>query len=121
MGEESEPPRVTIDVRDGVADVRLNRPSRLKAIDRPLIDALGAAGEELAGDPRVRAVALSGEGRAFCAGRAFKAFETMAGDDSEARDLGHKPEGRITNPGQHAVWVWTELPVPVIAAVHGFA
>jgi enoyl-CoA hydratase/carnithine racemase len=68
-------------------------------------------------------VVLSGEGESCCAGLDFSMFSGMAGDgerDSQG-DPGDIPAGRITHRGQQICWVWQELPVPVIAAVHGHA
>ena len=118
--------RVSVRVENGVADVRLNRPEKMNALDPAMFDGLIEAGEAVKADPAVRAVVLSGEGRAFCAGLDFGSFQAMA-DAPAAPDrptgdveLGRK-EGRITNRGQHAAYVWREVPAPVIAAVHGVA
>jgi enoyl-CoA hydratase/carnithine racemase len=123
--------RVLTTIEDGIADVRLNRPDKLNALDGPMFQALVDAGESLKGDRSVRVVVLSGEGRGFCAGLDFSAFQSMAGDDAPAaaepsgddggRQLGAigQTDGRITHLGQQACWVWQELEVPVIAAVHG--
>jgi enoyl-CoA hydratase/carnithine racemase len=120
--------RVTCAVKDGVADVRLNRPDKLNALDVATFRALAETGEALKADRAVRAVVLSGEGRAFCSGLDFAAFRSMAeagkegaetqGGGGRVADLGAR-EGRITNLGQQACYVWTELEVPVIAAIHG--
>jgi enoyl-CoA hydratase/carnithine racemase len=119
--------RVTVSIEGGVADVRLNRPDKLNALDGRLVGALVDAGEALKGDRSVRAVVLSGEGRGFCSGLDFAAFQMMAGDapaDGGGGDGGGAPnimstEGRITHLGQQAGWVWRELEVPVIAAISG--
>ncbi len=117
--------RVTVSIEGGVADVRLNRPAKLNALDGRLIAAIAGAGEALKGDRSVRAVVLSGEGRGFCAGLDFAAFQTMAGGSAASGDAdGPAPDvmatdGRITHLGQQAAWVWRELEVPVIAAVTG--
>ena len=116
--------RVTIAVKDGVADVRLNRPEKLNALDQAMFDALVAAGDQIAQDRSVRAVVLSGEGRAFCAGLDLGSFQAMASVDRGAgvtSGLGDRSAGRITNHGQQAAYTWAELPVPVIAAMHGVA
>jgi enoyl-CoA hydratase/carnithine racemase len=124
--------RVTISVEGGVADVRLNRPDKMNALDGAMFSALAEAGEQLKSDASVRAVVLSGEGRAFCAGLDFGSFSAMAGGDrpaphaTEAKQSGGlgaigDTGGRITHLGQQAAWVWQEVPVPVIAAVHGVA
>lgn len=120
--------RVTIDISDGVADVRLNRPDKLNALDRHMFDALVSAADTVASDPTVRAVVLSGEGRGFCAGLDLANFQAAAsnGDGGTAGTstpsrLEDRLEGRITNHFQQAAYGWAELPVPVIAAVHGVA
>ncbi|MBK9178058.1 MAG: crotonase/enoyl-CoA hydratase family protein [Acidimicrobiales bacterium] len=116
--------RVTCTIDAGVADVRLDRPDKINALDQAMFDALIEVGEALKADRTVRAVVLSGQGRGFCAGLDFGAFQAMAGGggapSTPRLDLGSS-EGRITNRGQHAAWVWQEVPAPVIAAVHGVA
>jgi len=89
--------------------------------------ALAEAGEGLKTEPGVRAVVLSGEGSSFCAGLDFSTFAQMASGDRPVRadgagdNPGAMKEGRITHLGQQVCWVWQELPMPVIAAVHGHA
>ncbi len=113
--------RVTISLQDGVADVRMNRPDKLNALDTAMFEGLVTAGRELAANPAVRAVVLSGNGRAFCAGLDFASFMGMASQDRPARNILSREEGTPANFGQMAAYVWTSLPVPVIAAVHGAA
>jgi enoyl-CoA hydratase/carnithine racemase len=114
--------RVTVTVDGGVADVRLNRPEKLNALDNAMFRAIVEAGESLKGRSDVRAVVLSGEGRGFCAGLDFESFQAMAGDDSESSTEGlGVTQGRITHLGQQAAWVWQELEVPVIGAITGHA
>jgi len=121
----SEPERVSVTVADGVADVRLNRPDKLNALDPAMFSALVEAGDGLAKDAGVRAVVLSGEGRGFSAGLDFTSFQSMAaGDGGPAGPEGGvngRMAGRITNHFQQAAYTWTEMPVPVIAAIHGVA
>ena len=125
--------RVTVSVKDGVADVRMNRPDKINALDGPMFAGLVETGERLKADSSVRVVVLSGEGRGFCAGLDFGSFQAMAGDgdgggaaarrDERSRDTASigQTDGRITHLGQQAAWVWHEMPAPVIAAVHGVA
>jgi enoyl-CoA hydratase/carnithine racemase len=118
--------RVTLQIdEDGVADVRLHRPEKLNALDQAMFEGLVETGERLKTQAGVRAVVLSGEGRAFCAGLDFTSFMAMSGDGEEgrgrrARSLLDRGDGPA-NFAQQAAWVWTEVPVPVIAAVHGVA
>ena len=113
--------RVVVSVVDGVADVRLNRPDKLNALDGAMFQALVETGVELARDRGLRAAVLSGEGRAFCAGLDFASFMGMAGSERPARSLVERDPTSVANYAQRAAYVWTELPVPVIAAVHGVA
>jgi enoyl-CoA hydratase/carnithine racemase len=109
-------------VGDGVADVRLNRPEKLNALDLPMFEALIETGSELARDASLRAVVLSGEGRAFCAGLDFASFQGMAQSERGGpRLLSRSGDASPANFAQRAAWIWNELPVPVIAAVHGVA
>jgi enoyl-CoA hydratase/carnithine racemase len=114
--------RVVYTIADGVADVRLNRPEKLNALDMALFTALAETAATLADTPGVRAVVLSGSGRSFCAGLDLTAFSAMAAgerwrpaDDPTTTGT----DGRSL--GQRAVLAWYDLPVPVIAAVRGHA
>ncbi|MBR0710125.1 crotonase/enoyl-CoA hydratase family protein [Bradyrhizobium liaoningense] len=118
--------RVSISISEGVADVRLVRADKMNALDQAMFEALVAATDRLSKDKSVRVVVLSGEGRAFCAGLdmgRFAAMKEKGGNGipgGENRDLTMRTHGQANFP-QQAVWGWRQLPVPVIAAVHGVA
>jgi enoyl-CoA hydratase/carnithine racemase len=117
--------RVTITIEAGIADVRMNRPDKRNALDPAMFTALAEAGERLKTEAGVRVVVLSGTGKSFCAGLDMASMQAIAGNnDSESRSSGNAGdmvEGRITHLGQQVCWMWQEIPVPVIAAVHGHA
>jgi enoyl-CoA hydratase/carnithine racemase len=125
--------RVIVSVVDGIADVRFNRPEKRNALDGQQFLAIAEAGEQLKATEGVRAVVLSGEGPSFCAGLDFSMFQAMAGGsldgDAGAGEGGDPTRGNpggltesgLTHLGQQVCWVWQELPVPVIAAIHGHA
>lgn len=115
--------RVTITFNDHVADVRLNRPEKINALDSAMFEGLFAAGAAIAKDKSVRCAVLSGNGRGFCAGLDFASFMAMGsgGGAREGRTLLDRPAGSPANYAQQAAYVWTSLPIPVIAAVHGVA
>jgi len=91
----------------------LNRPDKMNALSLDLFKALVATGEAIKSDASVRVVVLSGAGKAFCAGLDMELM--MSGG---APDLLERSHG-VCNLFQQAAWVWHEVPVPVIAAVHG--
>jgi enoyl-CoA hydratase/carnithine racemase len=108
--------RVSIAVDGGIADVRLTRADKMNALDPAMFEAIGAAIDSLAGRTDVRCVVLSGEGRAFCAGLDMASMRA-GGSGLSGRD--RNAQGAILP--QHVTWGWRNLPMPVIAAVHGVA
>jgi enoyl-CoA hydratase/carnithine racemase len=114
--------RIRVELEDGVADVRLVRSDKMNALDDAMFSALVETGERLKAQKGVRAVVISGEGRAFCAGLDMGNFGQMASGESRGPrtlETARTPGG--ANRAQQAVMVWREIPVPVIAAVHGVA
>ena len=106
---------------EGVADVRLNRADKMNALDSAMIEGILAAQDQLRAEPRLRAVVLHGEGRAFCAGLDVSRFRSMAAEETgRGYTLADRTHG-IANAPQQTAWGWRDLPVPVIAAVHGVA
>lgn len=112
--------RVTIETRGAVAEVRLTRADRLNALDEAMFSALAEAGEALGNAPGVRAIVLSGEGRAFCAGLDRSLFQTLASGGGGELLAGPRSVGGA-NRLQQAVAIWRDMAVPVIAAVQGQA
>ncbi|HEX4915801.1 MAG TPA: crotonase/enoyl-CoA hydratase family protein [Vicinamibacterales bacterium] len=111
---------VTLTVTDHVADVRFNRPEKMNALNIPMFEAISAAAEEVMRDRSIRAVVLSGEGRAFCAGLDLSNF-------TDPNAFGNNGAGPFV-PGRGGFWpnfyqkpgyLWKDVPVPVIAALHG--
>lgn len=97
--------------RGSVALLTLNRPEALNALNRELLTGLAAAIAEVAAEPGVRALVLTGEGRAFAAGA----------DIAEMRQMSPL-EARSFSQLGHAVMASLEaLEIPTIAAVHGYA
>jgi len=111
---------------DGVVELHLARADKMNALDPAMFDALIDAGTRLCNDASVRAVVLAGRGKAFCAGLDMQSFERMGqgsgviGSGSTGSDLLERTHG-ISNAAQQVAMVWREVPVPVIAAVHGVA
>jgi len=97
--------------RGAVALLTLDRPDVLNALDRATLESLEARLREIAADPGVRAVVVTGEGRAFCAGADIEAMRAMNALEAEAFSrLGHRVLGALE-----------ELAAPTLAAVNGFA
>jgi len=113
--------RVTIGIAGGIANVRFNRPDKRNALDHEQFAAIADAGERIKSAPGVRVVVLSGEGKSFCAGLDLAMFGSLGGGGDAPGNPGAMTESRITHIGQQVAWVWQEVEVPVIAAVHGHA
>src|ERR1700690_4431039 len=97
--------RVSVNIQNGVADVRMVRTDKMNALDDAMFAALVETGERLKEEKGVRAVVLSGEGRAFCAGLDMGNFGKMASGERRGGagliDLPRTAGG--SNPAQHAV------------------
>jgi enoyl-CoA hydratase/carnithine racemase len=118
--------RVSTTIENHIAHVRLCRPEKHNALDRPMFRAIVEAGQALCNTKGVRAVVLSGEGPSFCAGLDFQSLGGMAdrerGPEGRAvSDLAARSADALTNSAQEVGYVWKRVPVPVIAAVHGVA
>ncbi|MFM7350537.1 MAG: enoyl-CoA hydratase-related protein, partial [Erythrobacter sp.] len=109
--------RVAIELgEDGVAEVRLVRADKMNALDPEMFQRIIEAGHALHHMKGLRAVVLSGEGRAFCAGLDLSNFSRKPPEDEPA--LTERTYGNANRPQQVAMQ-WRKLPVPVIAAIHG--
>jgi len=111
----TEQPRVRVDVDDHVAVVTLNRPDKHNALDAAMFEGILAAAAEVAETPGVRAVVLHGDGKSFCSGLDVASFLNGPISLDSLLDRG---DGRA-NIAQRACTDWIDLPVPVIAALHG--
>ena len=113
--------RVSVAIDAGVAEVRLTRGDKMNALDPAMIDALVGAIDDLHQTPGLRAVVLSGEGRAFCAGLDMASMAAIGeGGGLGGASLTDRTHGPA-NIFQQVAWGWRTLEVPVIAAVHGAA
>ena len=104
-------------VRDGVAVLTLNRPERLNAMSRPMLDALLEALPRLADDPAVGALVLTGAGRGFCAGGDVRAM--AEGEELGGTTLEDKAQA-LRSRMESSRWLH-EMPKPTIAMVRGAA
>ena len=111
-----------ISIEDHIADVRFNRPEKMNALSHDMMIAIDETLETLSADKSVRAVVLSGEGKAFCAGLDMESIARMqSGTENTLASLTGRYHERATNLPQHIAFGWQQLPMPVIAAIHGVA
>jgi len=98
--------------KDGIAIISFNRPEKLNAQNRRLVQDFLAALKTAEADPEIKAVIVKGEGRAFC-----------AGDDlSEAKRFDSIENAlQIVETLQDTTRIILRMPKPVIAAIHGYA
>ncbi|RBW56011.1 enoyl-CoA hydratase [Ruegeria sp. A3M17] len=102
---------------NGVARLKMNAPERLNALSEEMLAALQAEFDALSNDSSIRAVILSGEGKAFCAGHDLK--QMTAGRQSE--DGGKTYFQDLFAQCAKVMLSIQSLPQPVIAQVHGIA
>jgi 2-(1,2-epoxy-1,2-dihydrophenyl)acetyl-CoA isomerase len=102
-------------VKDGVAVLTLNRPDRLNAMSRPMLDALLEALPRLADDPGVGVVVLTGAGRGFCAGGDVKAM--AEGNELGGQTMEEKAQA-LRARMEASRWLH-EMPKPTIAMLRG--
>ena len=115
---------VTLDVQDHVADVRLNRPEKMNAIHPAMWKAIYDVGASLMEASEVRAVVLSGNGRAFSAGLDMESMQGMLSRDGNGSTDAPSMKSGSSHPEngfQRAAMIWKRLPMPVIGALHGVA
>jgi enoyl-CoA hydratase len=105
-------PNVISERRDQIAIIRLNRPDKRNALSREMMMALSEVFTNIVGDPKVRAVVLTGTGdEVFCAGT----------DITELTEVDENHAGEISERGQALCTQIENCPVPVIAAISGVA
>jgi enoyl-CoA hydratase/carnithine racemase len=107
--------RVRVVVAEHVATVTLTRPEKHNALDPAMFEALSNAARGLRDTAGVRAVVLHGEGKSFCSGLDVTTFASLAEGSMDLADR----DGERANIAQRLCTDWIDLPVPVIAAVHG--
>lgn len=109
--------RTRIEVADHVATVTLTRADKHNALDRAMFEGIAAAAAEVGATPGVRAVVLHGDGPSFCSGLDVASF---LADGPDGFDILLERQGpRQANLAQRVATDWLDLPVPVIAAIHG--
>ncbi|MEP6884281.1 MAG: enoyl-CoA hydratase-related protein [Gammaproteobacteria bacterium] len=104
--------------REGIAQVTLNRPDRLNALNLALITDLRTAAAAIDADPGIRAVVLTGAGRAFCSGADLMG-DDFVNDPKQSRGEGIR--ARLQDHFNPMVNAWNQLRVPVVVAVNGVA
>ncbi|HQV20994.1 MAG TPA: enoyl-CoA hydratase/isomerase family protein, partial [Gordonia sp. (in: high G+C Gram-positive bacteria)] len=112
-GADGAPP-VLLDIADGIGWIRLNRPAAANGLDVELLRALNDAVLTCHGDPSVRVVVLTGEGKIFCAGGDVKTF---ASKGEQLPDYLREATAWL----QIATASLLRLKAPVVTGIHGFA
>ena len=110
----STAPVVVVEKRDDVAVVRLNRPDRLNAFTGELLTQLLDAFDACDADDEVRAVVITGTGRAFCAGA-----DLESGGDTFAYEKVGEGEQAPADAGGIAALRMYRSTKPVVAAING--
>ena len=113
--------RLTVSMQGGVADVRLNRAEKINALDQAMFSALVETGKALLSIARCARWCSRARDAASAPGSTSPASCRWRVTATPAGSLLRRDDESPANVAQRAAWVWTEVPVPVIAAVHGVA
>jgi enoyl-CoA hydratase len=105
---------IEFDKRGPVAEIRLNRPDKLNAVNATMLDELNEAMDDCEGDDDVRAIVLSGNGRAFSSG-----FD-LSTDDADTELSGQEATRQGLERDFDLIMRFWNCPKPTIAAVHGY-
>ncbi|OUS23858.1 enoyl-CoA hydratase [Thalassotalea sp. 42_200_T64] len=108
--------RVTVEIQEQIAFVRLSRADKHNAIDMEMFHALDKVSKNLAKDLTIRAVIVSGDGEDFCSGLDVK---SVMKNKANIASLLFKLWPGSSNLAQRVSSNWRKIPVPVIFAIHG--
>ena len=102
---------IRLEKNNHVAVLTVSRPEALNALNSAALEELAARAEEVRADEDIRVLIITGEGKSFVAGA----------DIAEMKDLDSEQGRAFGLKGQAALTAIESLPIPVIAAVNGFA
>jgi len=108
--------KVLFHLEDNIAYVSLNRPDKHNGLDEAMIVQLVQTAKRIKKDRSIRCVVLQGQGASFCAGLDFN---YVAKHPAMIAKLFLKLPWRKDNMFQRVAHIWRDLPIPVIAAIHG--
>ncbi len=108
---------ILLEKKDGIAIITLNRPEKLNAMPRPMLEEFFGAIEEVRTDGDVKVVILTGAGRGFCSGGDVRAMDERGGSNV----LQERPLGAVSQGGRRILhnMLWVEQ--PIICALNGVA
>ncbi len=109
---------VEIQIDNHIATINLNRPEKKNAVDMAMFEEIASAAQTIHENANIRAVVLSGNGSDFCAGIDIGVFAGRSAE-SALGDLMNPITQSGANFFQNAALCWRDLPVPIIAALHG--
>ncbi len=98
-------------LNQGILRITLNRPGKLNILSTLVLEELSKAFHAAQADPKVRALLITGEGKAFCAGADIKELQALDAGGAVA----------LARKGQAVFRLLERLPKPSLAAVNGFA
>lgn len=109
--------RVSVEVKNNVAYVTMIREDKFNAVDWNMAQELINSAKKIKKDKSIRAVILSGKGKAFCSGLDFPSFTKQA-PKAFWGFINRYNSG--SNTFQEIGWCWRKLPIPVISVMHGY-
>ncbi|MFT6153680.1 MAG: enoyl-CoA hydratase/carnithine racemase [Bermanella sp.] len=108
--------RILLEVKNAIAYVSLNRPEKHNGLDQKMFVEMVATAKKIRTDRSIRAVILAGNGPSFCSGLDFA---SVSKTPTMIPKFFAKLPWSKDNMFQRVAHIWRDLPVPVIAAIHG--
>ena len=120
---QSTTDELILEQHDRVLLIKLNRPDRLNAISRNMLDELSAKVVAADKDPEVRCIVLTGEGKGFCAGLDLIDTNKRREDeqDQESSSEHNRPPRKLFDLRDAPINVMWHCDTPIICAVNGYA
>ena len=112
---------ILYDQKDAVATITLNRPQKLNAYNAVMGREVHEAAKQADADPQVRAIIMTGAGRAFCAGADIRGFDADLSQGGRGPQATEKPTGPTSTLASNLTLDFLNLSKPVIAAINGYA
>ena len=111
--------KVKLELHENIATITLNRPEKKNALTFEMLQSLSEIGDTLKKDKALRCIIIRGAGGTFSSGIDITSFSFLASDKAFLQSIMTPIRGKPYNKMQKPCMIWSEIAVPVIAALEG--